>query len=110
MMPLRLWCRVAAAVVMAVAVSGCAKLLTEAPKPLFRVTPARDFPPDLPRVSSQLLIDTPQASSGLDTSRIALSNSPIDLNYFADGEWTDPAPRLVQTALLQSFEDSGTLI
>jgi len=49
------------------------------------------------------------APGGLDTRRIALSHSPVSLDYFADGEWTDPAPRLVQTALLESFENSHTV-
>jgi cholesterol transport system auxiliary component len=109
MMPGNFWRRVVAALAMVAAVAGCAKLLTEPPKPLFRVTPARTFPAGLPHVSAQLLVDTPLAAGALDTSRIALANSPVDLNYFADGEWTDPAPQLVQTALLESLENSGAV-
>jgi cholesterol transport system auxiliary component len=109
MMPPILWRRIVAVLLMVVAIPGCAKLLTDAPKPLFRVTATRTFPADLPHVSAQLLIDVPLAAGALDTSRIALANSPVDLNYFADGEWTDPAPRLVQTVLLESFENSGAV-
>jgi len=35
-----------------------------------------------------------------------LSRSPVSIDYFADSEWTDRAPLLVQTAILQSFENS----
>jgi cholesterol transport system auxiliary component len=63
----------------------------------------------LPRRSVQLLVDVPLAPAGLDTSRIALSRSPVSIDYFADSEWTDRAPLLVQTAILQSFENSRAI-
>ena len=89
--------------------AGCASLLTDPPKPLFQLTPKSTYPAGLPHLSGQLLIDVPLAPAGLDINRIALSRSPVSLDYFADGEWTDRAPRLVQTALLESFENSRTV-
>jgi cholesterol transport system auxiliary component len=56
-----------------------------------------------------LLLDVPFAPAGLDTARIALSQSAVSIDYFADSEWTDRVPLLVQTALLESFENSKTL-
>jgi len=91
---------------LALGLSGCASLLTDPPKPLFQLTPKSTFAAGLPHMSGQLLIDQPLAPGGLDINRIALSRSPVSLDYFADGEWTDPAPRLVQTELLESFENS----
>ena len=67
---------------------------------LYRVTPKSSYPPNLPRRSVQLLIDVPLAPAGLDTARIALTRSAVSIDYFADSEWTDRAPLLVQTALL----------
>lgn len=89
--------------------AGCASLLTDPPKPLFQLTPKSTYPAGLPHLSGQLLIDVPLAPAGLDINRIVLSRSPVSLDYFADGEWTDRAPRLVQTALLESFENSRTV-
>jgi cholesterol transport system auxiliary component len=87
--------------------AGCSGLLGgSAPAHLYRVTPKSTYPPNLPHRSVQLLIELPLAPAGLDTSRIALSRSAISLDYFADSEWTDRVPLLVQTALLQSFENS----
>jgi cholesterol transport system auxiliary component len=77
-----------------------------APAHLYRVTPASTYPPNLPHRSVQLLIDLPLAPAGLDTSRIALSRSAISIDYFADSEWADRVPLLVQTALVQSFDNS----
>jgi cholesterol transport system auxiliary component len=51
----------------------------------------------------------PLAPSGLDTPRIALSRSAVSIDYFADSEWTDRVPLLVQTALLESFENSKAI-
>ena len=92
------------------ALAGCSGLLGGgAPAHLYRLTPKSTYPPNLPHPSVQLLVDVPLAPAGLDNSRIALSRSPISIDYFADSEWTDRAPLLVQTALLQSFENSKAI-
>ena len=36
-------------------------------------------------------------------------NGPFQVNYYADVEWTDNAPSLVQLLLLQSFQNTGRL-
>ena len=95
--------------VVALAVAGCATLLGVGPPPnLYRVTPKSTYP-NLPHLPVQLLIDLPLAPAGLDTARIALSRSAVSIDYFAASEWVDRLPRLVQTALLASFENSGTI-
>ena len=92
------------------ALAGCSGLLGGgAPAHLYRLTPKSTYPPNLPHPSVQLLVDVPFAPAGLDNSRIALSRSPISIDYFADSEWTDRAPLLVQTAILQSFENSKAI-
>jgi cholesterol transport system auxiliary component len=101
--------RRSALLVLALGLAGCSSLLTDPPKPLFQLTPKSTYPAGLPHLGGQLLIDVPLAPGGLDTNRIALSRSPVSLDYFADGEWTDQAPRLVQTTLLESFENSRTV-
>jgi cholesterol transport system auxiliary component len=94
---------------MAFALAGCGGLFGDGPPAhLYRVTPVRSFSA-LPHLALQLLVDVPLAPAGLDTTRIALSRSAVSLDYFADSEWTDSVPNLVQTALLQSFENSKTL-
>jgi cholesterol transport system auxiliary component len=93
--------------VFVLALAGCSSLFGGgAPAHLYRLTPKSTYPPNLPHRSVQLLVDVPLAPAGLDTSRIALSRSPVSIDYFADSEWTDRAPLLVQTAILQSFENS----
>ncbi len=89
---------------------GCGGLLTDpASRKLYRVAGATGFPANLPKVATQLTIDTPTASAGIDTQRIALARSPVSLDYLADVEWTDRVPYLVRTVLVESFENSGAL-
>jgi len=92
------------------ALAGCTKLLGPGPAPhLYRVTRKSSYPGNLPRLSGQLLVDVPSAPAGLDTARIALSRSAVSIDYFADSEWIDRVPLMVQTALLDSFESSGAI-
>ena len=95
---------------MALAVTGCASLLGLSPAPhLYRVTLKSTYPVNLPHLSGQLLVDVPSAPAGLDTARIALSRSAVSIDYFADSEWIDRVPLMVQTGLLDSFESSGAI-
>jgi len=96
--------------IIVLALAGCGGLFGgSSPAQLYRVTPVHAFPPDLPHLPVQVLIDEPLAPAGLDTTRIALSRSAVSIEYFADSEWTDRVPLMVQTALLESFEDSKAL-
>lgn len=95
-----------AAISLALLLAGCGGLLPEPPKrQLYRLAPTLAFPP-LPHVGTQLLIATPTAPGALDTSRIAAARSPLTLDYYADAEWTDRAPLMVQTLLVEAFDKS----
>jgi cholesterol transport system auxiliary component len=97
-------------IVIVLALAGCSGLFGgSAPAHLYRVTPKSTYPANLPHRPVQMLVDVPLAPAGLDSSRIALSRSAVSIDYFADSEWTDRAPLLVQTALVESFENSGTI-
>jgi cholesterol transport system auxiliary component len=90
--------------------TGCASLLGLGPAPhLYRVTLKSTYPVNLPQRPGQLLVDVPFAPAGLDTARIALSRSAVSIDYFADSEWIDRVPLMVQTALLDSFESSKAI-
>ena len=90
--------------------AGCGGLLSSPPqRQLYRVNPSFAFPAALPHSSAQLLVTAPLAPAGLDSRRMALSNNPVSLDYYADGEWTDRAPLLVQDAIVEGFEKSGAL-
>jgi len=95
---------------LALASAGCARLFVNPPPTyIFRLTPVGDFPPNLPHVRAQLLVETPIAPTALDRRRIALTRSPIFLDYFADGEWADALSALAETVLANSFENSRAI-
>lgn len=92
-----------------IALAGCQSLIPGASKPpprLYELTPKSSFNKSLPRISAQIIIETPTASSGLTSSRIAVKERPVTLDYYAQSEWTDIAPNLVQTLMVESFENS----
>jgi cholesterol transport system auxiliary component len=89
------------------ALAGCSGLfVSPPPKYIFGLTPPTAFPPDLPQVRAQLLVDLPTAPADLDRRRIALTRPPLRVDYFADSEWADTLSTMVQTLLLDSFENS----
>src|SRR4051812_24090334 len=79
------------------------------PPQLYTLTPKSTFETTLPKVDWQLVIERPVASSGLNSQRIALQRSPVTVDYFARANWTDSAPLLVQTLLIESFENTGKI-
>ena len=79
------------------------------PPRLFRLTPKSTFD-DLPAVDWQLLIELPEAPAGLNTTRVALLRDQTELEYYARANWTDRAPSMIQTLIIESFQNSGAII
>jgi cholesterol transport system auxiliary component len=90
--------------------AGCSLPGFSPPPQLFTLTPKNTFIDGLPTIADQVLIETPVAAAGLDTGRIALSRSATTLDYFAGVSWTDRAPAMVQTLMVESFENSGRVV
>ena len=91
---------------------GCAGLVPgQSPPPtLFRLTPKSTFREDLPTVDWQLVLDTPMADAALNTTRIALMSGPMQVEYYARSSWTDRAPLMIQTLMIESFENSDRIV
>ena len=89
-------------------VTACSGVLGGgSPPQLYTLTPVKEIPPTLPKSGAQLLIEAPVAPGGLDTERIALMRSAVSVDYFAGSAWTDRAPLMVQSLLVESFENTG---
>jgi len=91
---------------------GCTSIIPGAdrkPPQLYELRPTGSFAAKLPRIRAQLLVETPTASASLRSSRIAIKMQPTKLGYLADSEWTDLATNLVQTLLVESFDNSGRI-
>jgi cholesterol transport system auxiliary component len=93
-------------------VASCSGIIpgTGTPSQLYVLTPKSTFFPDMKKVDWQLLVDTPVAAAELDTTRIVLSRNPVTIDYFGDAAWPDRAPLMVQTLILESFENTGKIL
>jgi len=91
-----------------VGLTGCSVLNNvNTPTPLYDLKPQVDLPADLPKVSWQLVVASPNAAADLDTARIALRRGGNITEYFASAAWVDNVPNLLQSKLLEAFEQSG---
>ena len=71
--------------------------------PRVQASPAGDGP----RLDRLLAIDEPRTSTALDSNRIAVRPNPAQLQVYAGAIWSDNAPALVQSALVDGLGGSG---
>lgn len=97
---------------LSLAIAGCSGTLLSRPDPpdLYTLTPKSTFPTDMPLANWQLLVEEPVAPAGLNTTRIAVSPDLIQIDYYAGVAWTDRAPAMVLTLLIESFQNSDRII
>jgi cholesterol transport system auxiliary component len=77
---------------------------------LYNLTPKSIFSGDLPKVEAQIVVAEPLAAGGLDSNRIALRPTSTELKYYARARWTERAPKMVQTLLVESLENSRRIV
>ncbi len=95
----------------AVVLAGCQLLAAaEDPVDLYTITPKSTFDADLPAVYWQLSVEVPAAAANVNTGRIALAHSPTSSDYYTKTAWTDRAPVMVQTRIVDSFENSHKIV
>jgi cholesterol transport system auxiliary component len=91
--------------------AGCGGSLigpSQPPLQIYVLNPAFGKLGDAPPVSWQLAVDRPGAAESMQTERIALRRGAL-MDFYADAQWTDPVPRLIQSRLVQAFEASGRI-
>lgn len=78
------------------------------PSPTFDLSAAKDFPPRRRGgVSGQLIVYEPVALAVYDSDRLVVKSAKDGLAYLPGVQWADRLPRLVQTRLIQSFENAS---
>lgn len=89
-------------------VLGCSILPSSGPVPdLYTLTAASPGMGPRTPVDWPLAIEEPLPAGGLGTDRVAVRPSALELRYFSKVRWAERVPRMVQTLLVQSFQDSG---
>jgi len=92
--------------------SACGSLLPLGGPPanLYTLSPKSTFDAALPKVAWQLVVEEPVAAGGLQVPNIALRTSALELQYYANARWSERAPAMVQTLLVESFENTGKIV
>jgi cholesterol transport system auxiliary component len=95
----------------AAGLAGCG-IVPDVNKPLtlYTVKPKLALAAQPAKVGWQLVVAEPAAERDIDTTRIALTRTPNVIEYFADGNWSDTAPRMVQAKLIEAFESTSAIV
>ena len=97
--------------VLTLALSACSLPQFGGPAPdLYTLSPKSTFSSDVPEVNWQLVVEEPSAAKGIDTDRIAIAPTPLEVKYFPNSRWADRAPKMVQTLMIQSFENTKKIV
>ena len=103
--------RIAALVIATAALAGCGILPKQETLALYDPTPQRGAAQEAaaPTLDWQLQIARPYADGMHDSARILVRPQPGELQVYKGAAWIQPAPDIVQDALLRAFADSGRL-
>jgi cholesterol transport system auxiliary component len=103
---------VSVAIAGALTLSACAlpDLGSGPPPDLYVLSPKSTFADDIPMVTWQLVVEEPSTAKGIDTDRIAIAPTALEVKYFGGSRWADRAPRMMQQLLIQSFENTKKIV
>jgi cholesterol transport system auxiliary component len=62
---------------------------------------------DARRARGSIAIALPTTIRVIDSERVIIQPNPGEVNYLSGARWSDRVPRLVQTRIMQAFENSG---
>lgn len=99
------------AAALGLSLSGCISLISE-PEPIVVYSlraDAPETPASQPEVPWSLTVIRPYSAGILDSNRIAVRPASQVLQVYKGAHWSDPLPDLVQSALVERFEDSGLI-
>jgi cholesterol transport system auxiliary component len=100
--------RIAIVAALALAAGCFGGLKNEAPAPLIYRLDAPQLAAGEP-LAADLAVVVDRAAPGLDSDRVAGRWPGMRLDYIAGARWAERLPVLLQSALVESFQDSGRL-
>lgn len=80
-----------------------------APEQIYMLSPTMQPLTGTKPANGEIAIALPETSSSFATHRIAIVRGDV-LDYYADAQWTDPAPQLLQSLLVEAFEKIGGMV
>lgn len=89
---------------------GCAVLQTPTAPSLFTLNPAKTFAAAPAKADWQLAVETPSSSGAYDSPRIMTIRDRTAVEPFANVSWTDRAPAMLGSLMVESFENSHAVM
>jgi phospholipid/cholesterol/gamma-HCH transport system substrate-binding protein len=80
---------------------------SNADRVVYDLTAPSDFPPIDAASRGQLAVAEPSSLIMLDSRKILVRPNPSDDPGFAKAEWSDNVPKLLQSKIIQTFENAG---
>jgi phospholipid/cholesterol/gamma-HCH transport system substrate-binding protein len=80
---------------------------TKVPPRIYDLRAPRKFSAIEDRPEGQLVVADPTAAIALDTQKILIQSDRSETSSFADAQWSDTIPKLVQARIVQGFENAG---
>jgi cholesterol transport system auxiliary component len=87
---------------------GCA-LAGSRPPTTYDLVAPRSFAASAKPAQWQLLVQEPIAVPSLDTTRLMVRPKADQVSYYKGIAWSDRLPRLVQTRMIETFQNSGAV-
>ncbi len=94
----------------AVALQACALATVgthDAPDIYVLTAPSIDFGENRPQVSTQIVVDAPEAPAALNSNRIVFQPSANEIRYFSGARWADRVPDMVQVLLVDAMDQGA---
>lgn len=101
--------RLACTAMLAAGIAACGIVPKKQPLALYAPEARVSIDPSWPTVSWQLQVPRPNADELIDSPRIVVRPLPGELQVYKGAVWSQPAPDLLQNALLRAFDDSGKI-
>jgi cholesterol transport system auxiliary component len=88
---------------------GCALAAGSRPPTTYDLVATHSFAGTKKPAPWQLVVYEPTATSALDTSRLMVRPQADQVSYYKGIAWSDRLPRLVQTRMIETFQNSGAV-
>ena len=101
--------QVAIAVAMSLQLSACALVKKqEAPRETYEISAPQSFSGLRASTNSQILVKLPTSLDAINSERIIVRPSPRVITYLEGAQWSDTVPKMVQSKLVEAFENSAS--
>jgi cholesterol transport system auxiliary component len=101
-------CRFAVAVGLFVSLAACALVTPPKPAPeTYDISAPREFPGLKSGTRAQILVKEPTSLKAIDGQQIVLKQTSSVIAYLRGAQWSDSAPKMLQSKLVEAFENTA---